>query len=208
MARPKKPLISREGAIRAALEVIDDKGLDAFNLGLVAKRMGVAAPSLYHHFRDRNEVLVEVARLLLMEANEPMPPPATDDWRDEHVRLSIVARRALLRHPKAAPLVLIYPPRHLLLGFYERAMRLLEQRGVPQDLHLNIIDGLENITFGSALLAASARAHGVGSFPAYDPSSYPNVSAALDTNSLDDEQMFVRTCRSFLAGLHPANTRG
>ena len=57
MARPRSPLISRETAIRAGLEVIDELGLDAFSLPLLAKRLGVKAPSLYHHFRDKSDVL-------------------------------------------------------------------------------------------------------------------------------------------------------
>ena len=43
MGRPSKPLISREAATRAALQVIDDEGLDGFSLGAVAKRMNVKA---------------------------------------------------------------------------------------------------------------------------------------------------------------------
>lgn len=50
MGRPSRPLISRTLAAEAALAVIDEVGLDAVSLSLVAQKLGVRAPSLYHHF--------------------------------------------------------------------------------------------------------------------------------------------------------------
>ena len=52
MARPSKPLISRDACARAALEIIDAEGLDALSLERLATEIGVRAPSLYHHFAD------------------------------------------------------------------------------------------------------------------------------------------------------------
>ena len=53
MARPAKPLISRSAAIHAAIEIIDADGLGTFSLPRLAAHMGVRAPSLYHHFRNK-----------------------------------------------------------------------------------------------------------------------------------------------------------
>ena len=203
MPRPKSPLISRESAVRAALEVIDQDGLDAFNLGRVARRLGVAAPSLYHHFRDKNEILTEVARLILLQADEPSCLPA-DDWREALISLAVSARRSILRHPKAAPLLLLHPPRHIALQAYERSLRLFEKKGVPKELHMAIVNGMDNIVFGAALLTASARAQGIDAFPIFAPSSFPSLTNAIKANTLDEEDIFVRIARSFLDGIYPA----
>ena len=66
MARPSKPLISRSGAALAALAVIDEAGLEELSLSLVAHKLGVRPPSLYHHFKDKSELLEEVARIMLL----------------------------------------------------------------------------------------------------------------------------------------------
>jgi TetR/AcrR family tetracycline transcriptional repressor len=203
MPRPKSPLISREGAIRAALDVIDQDGLDTFNLGAVARRLNVAAPSLYHHFRDKSEVLTEVARLILLEAEEPSRLPA-DDWREALVSLAVSARRSILRHPKAAPLLLMHPPRHVALKAYERSLRLFEKKGVPKDLHMAIVSGMDSIVFGAALLTASARAQGIDAFPIFDPSAFPSLTNAIKANPMDEEAVFIRVARSFLDGICPA----
>jgi len=203
MPRPRSPLISRAGAIRAALEVIDESGLDSFNLGQVARKLGVAAPSLYHHFRDKNEILTEVARLLLLEADEPARLPA-DDWREALVSLAVAARRSIILHPKAAVLLLMHPPRHVALQAYERSLRLFEKKGVPKELHMLIVNGMDSIVFGSALLTASARAQEIDAFPIYDPSSFPSLTNAIKANTLDEEEIFIRVARSFLEGLIPS----
>ena len=202
MPRPRNPLISREGAIRAALEVIDEEGLDGFNLGRVAKRLSVAAPSLYHHFRDKNEVLSEVAHLILLEADEPSRLPA-DDWREALISLAVSARRSILRHPRAAPLLLMHPPRHVALRAYERSLRLFEKKGVPKELHMPIVSGMDSIVFGAALLTASARAQGIDAFPIFDPSNFPSLTAAIKANEMDEEEIFIRVARSFLEGIYP-----
>ena len=43
-----------------ALEVIDADGLDAMSLERLADELGVKAPSLYHHFHDKAEILAAV----------------------------------------------------------------------------------------------------------------------------------------------------
>lgn len=207
MPRPRRPLISRQGAVRAALEVIDDQGLDGFNLALVAKRLNVAAPSLYHHFRDRNEILTEVARLLLVEAEDQTRLPA-DDWREALISLAVAARRSILRHPKAAPLLLMHPPRHVVLKAYERSLRLFEKKGVPKELHMTIVTGMDSIVFGASLLTASTRAQEIDAFPIFDPSTFPSLTNAIKANLLDEEAVFVRVARAFLEGISPSTAGG
>ncbi|HEY0649489.1 helix-turn-helix domain-containing protein, partial [Phenylobacterium sp.] len=75
MARPRSPLISREAAVRAGLAVLDEVGLEAFSLPMLAKKLEVKAPSLYHHFRDKSEVLAEIARQIMLDADEPRRLP-------------------------------------------------------------------------------------------------------------------------------------
>ena len=203
MPRPTSPRITRATAVRAALDAIDEAGLDTFRLGSVARRLNVSTPSLYHHFRHRGEILAEVARLILMQA-EPSGRSRQADWRESLVELSVSVRRSILRHPKAAPLLLMYPPRLLALQDYERSLRLFEREGVPTELHMTIVSGLESLVFGSALLLASTRAQGVELFPVFDTASYPALTAAIQCNPLNDEATFIRASRGFLAGICPA----
>lgn len=52
----------REALVRAALELIAAKGPSGFTFAEVARATGVSAAAPYRHFRDRDELMSEVAR--------------------------------------------------------------------------------------------------------------------------------------------------
>lgn len=196
MGRPKQALITREAAAKAALAAIDADGLDNFSLNAVAKSMGVKAPSLYYHFQDKAELLAEVARLILAET--PYVVLREGTWEESTIKLCIATRRALLKHPNAAPLILQFFPRNLLMEAYELAII-----GYPhtRGLHMAILEGIEKLTFGSALFAAAAINAGVPSNPVVDPAVFPNLAQSVAQSLYDDEGNFEEALRMFLAGV-------
>lgn len=196
MARPSKPLISRANAAEAALDVIDDVGLEQLSLNLVASKLGVRPPSLYHHFKDKSELLQEVARMLFVRM--PTVNDATLSFEEQIIARCVLTRRALLTHPNAAPLMLRYFPRHLLLAAYERAAA---EEPYPTSIHLTVIDAIEKYTFGTALFEASAQVRGVPAIPPVDPAKYPSFAKAVADNPFGDEEMFVEALRMFLVGV-------
>ncbi|MBA68171.1 MAG: TetR family transcriptional regulator [Rhizobiales bacterium] len=195
MGRPSKSLISRERAASAALSVIDTQGLDKLSLEHVARRLGVKAPSLYYHFKDKNELLAEVALILLRDID----PPKIDenDWEKTLIRLCKAARRAILRHPNAAPLLLQFFPRRLLLGAYDFWISMCPY---PPEAHMAIIEGTEKLTYASALFEAAARSYGVEPMPDFDLEQFPNLTKAVQANPYDDEEMFEEAVAAFLRG--------
>lgn len=198
MGRPAKPLISRERAARAALGVIDVQGLDALSLELVAQRMGVRAPSLYYHFRDKAELLSEVARLILLDVRAP--DAKGKDWKQALLDLSIATRRSILQHPNAAPLLLQFFPRHVLLAAYDHWIAICP---LPAELHMVMIEGLDKLTLGSALFESSCRSRSIEPIPNFDRVKLPHLAEAIRASGLGDEALFTATVRAFLDGLSP-----
>ena len=196
MGRPKQALITRAAATKAALAAIDADGLDNFSLNSVARSIGVRAPSLYYHFQDKAALLAEVARLLLIETD--YQSSGDEKWEDSTIKICVETRRALLKHPNAAPLILQFFPRHLLLDAYEIAVA-----GYPQTraLHMAILEGIEKLTFGSALFAAAASTAGVPAMPEVTAKDYPNLAESVAASQSDDEGNFVEALRMFLAGV-------
>ncbi|GAA2054858.1 hypothetical protein GCM10009839_74030 [Catenulispora yoronensis] len=57
MARPRTPLLSRDGIVRAALTLVDAEGLDALSTRRLAAELGVSGPSLYNHVATKDELI-------------------------------------------------------------------------------------------------------------------------------------------------------
>ena len=200
MSRPSKSKIDRRSAAKAALAEIDARGLEEFRLGNVAVRMGVKAPSLYHHFAGKDDLLAEAARLLLLEGQLPEAVEGLD-WREELVRISCASRRTILKHPHAAGLLLRFFPRRLLMGAYERWAEVLALNGVPAEWRMVVLEGSEKLTFGSALFASAMKIRRIELFNLQDAERYPFMAEAQEANSLEDEQTFVAELRAFLHGV-------
>lgn len=188
-------MITRESATRAALDVINAQGLEAFSLELVARQLGVKAPSLYHHFKDKAELLGEVARFVLLDLDMPRDGEAMS-WDDAMVGLCVATRRSLLKHPNAVPLLLQFFPRHILLPGYNRWVGSCP---FPPELHMVLIEGTEKLTYASAMFEAAARSRGVPAMPAFDPSRLPNLARAVEANPYDAEGLFEQSIRTYLS---------
>lgn len=196
MGRPKEILISRESAARAALAVIDEEGLNGVSIEKISRRINVSPSSLYHHFRDKSELLSEVARVILRDVSVPLP--SADNWEENFIELCVATRRSLLMHPHAAPLLLQFFPRQLLLRTYDRAVA---HYPFPPEWRMIAIEGAEKLTFGSALFEASALARGMPTMPEHEAGDYPYLSEAIEACRLDEEEIFIETLRSLLAGI-------
>ncbi len=65
---PDRALLQREAIIDAARDIIVERGVGALTLRVLAQRIGVTAPALYAHVRDKDDILravvdVELDRL-------------------------------------------------------------------------------------------------------------------------------------------------
>lgn len=188
--------------MQASIEIIDADGLAAFSLPRLAEHLGVRAPSLYHHFADKNEILSEVARHITgASLVRPRRAPGPE-WTEYFVDVASNFRRTVLRHRNAASLLLQYPPRDVLVGGYEIAARFLRDSGVPTRWHVRILDGMETLTVGAVLTeAAGGPRNRTTIFPEVDPRSRPALAEALAANDLSAKQLFEAKVRSFLRGV-------
>jgi TetR/AcrR family transcriptional regulator, tetracycline repressor protein len=197
--RPTKPLISRDGTAAVALRLIDDEGLTALSLERLAQAMGVKAPSLYHHFGDKADILAEVALIMYLETPVPRMPPV-EAWREWHLQMSVNRYKSIMGHHRAASLLLSFRPRHVVLPVYERSAKIMSFAGVPERLQVTVMDALEKLTFGSAILDAAAIEENVATFPDFDREKYPYVSTAINEGYTHGDYTFAQTIWMLLRG--------
>ncbi|WP_226365402.1 TetR family transcriptional regulator [Pseudonocardia sp. ICBG162] len=203
MPRPASPLIRCDVVITTSLRLIDAEGLDAFSLPRLARELNVRAPSLYHHFADKAEILRGVARAIVVETRMP-DSRQTPNWIEWFVALSMNFRDAVLRHRNAAPLLLSFMPRDVLIRTYEQSARTLVELGVPVDRCVLVLDGLDKLTLGAAITeAAKEPGEARELFGTADPGTEPTLADAVAHNGLSAEETFAETIRSFLRGAVP-----
>ncbi|WP_157734968.1 TetR/AcrR family transcriptional regulator [Pseudofrankia inefficax] len=201
MSRQSAPSLTRQAIVRTALTMVERDGYAAFTMPRLGDELGVRTASLYHHFRDRADILTEIARTIVLETDLPRIAPSAH-WTEYFVTLAVNFRRTILRHRNAAPILLQFLPRDVLTPLYETAAQVLDQADeLAPSSRILVLDGMDRIGLGSALLEAAASPEADGPFPNASAEAQPTLTAALTQNALDAEQLFVESIRAFLAGV-------
>jgi TetR/AcrR family transcriptional regulator, tetracycline repressor protein len=188
--------------VDASIEIIDAEGVGALSLPRIAAHLGVRAPSLYHHFADKNEIMTAIARHIAGKSViKPRRAPGPD-WPEYFVSLALNFRQSVLRHRNAATVLIEHLPRETLVGSFEDAARFLRDSGVPIHLHVQILDGMETLCIGAVLAEAARKPrtrHAL--FPPVDPEEYPNLTEAIAANEFSVKELFAERIRNFLYGI-------
>ncbi|MFB7614024.1 TetR/AcrR family transcriptional regulator C-terminal domain-containing protein [Kitasatospora sp. NPDC056181] len=149
MGRPSRPLLTRDGIMRAALALVDEEGAAALSTTRIAARLGVKGPSLYNYVSSRDEIIDGIGDLIVAEMElDPAIRPwtaALDAWARSY-------RAALARHPNMVPLLASRPTRSAAaLQAYACAFAMLRAAGWPEEHVLPVVQSVEYLLIGSAL---------------------------------------------------------
>ncbi|MDH4113506.1 MAG: TetR/AcrR family transcriptional regulator C-terminal domain-containing protein [Actinomycetota bacterium] len=70
-AETPRERLTRDRVVEAALRIMDEEGLDAVTMRRVAREVGVEAMSLYHHVRDKEDLLDAICARVMQEFRFP-----------------------------------------------------------------------------------------------------------------------------------------
>lgn len=95
--------ITRERIVTAALELLDDEGIDALTVRALASRLDVRASALYWHIRNKQELLDEMSTVVMRRVTDAISSiPPSGSWRDDVAAYARVLRTEYLRHREGA----------------------------------------------------------------------------------------------------------
>ncbi|MEV0363676.1 TetR/AcrR family transcriptional regulator C-terminal domain-containing protein [Nocardia fusca] len=95
--------ITREQIVAAALELLNEHGMDALTVRALASRLDVKAPALYWHVRNKQELLDEMATFVMRRVTDALAAiPPGGDWRDAVAAYARVLRSEYLLHRDGA----------------------------------------------------------------------------------------------------------
>lgn len=121
--------LDRDTIVRAALDLLADRGLAAVTLRNVAAAVGARAPSLYWHVADKGALFGLMSEAVFKQSLEQVPP--SDDWRDWLRGLGISVWHTQRRTPDVHQLMMqsAMDPA-VLRGFTARIVGELTARGL------------------------------------------------------------------------------
>lgn len=154
-ARGRKPTLTVDAIVAAAVEMADEAGLGALSMRALAERLKVGTMSLYTHVPGKAELIDLMLDTVLRETARPDDLP--DGWR---ARLELVARENLAlihRHPWMLEIVTFRPPMGPgMIAKYDLELRALEGIGltdVEMDSVLTLVLGYVQSSARQALEA-------------------------------------------------------
>jgi TetR/AcrR family transcriptional regulator, tetracycline repressor protein len=98
--------VGREPVVRAALKLLDEVGLDGLTLRGVAAALGLSAPTLYWRFKNKQDLVDEMATQVLVDLRVgPGAEAVPATWPELTRRFAHDLHAALLKHRDGARMV-------------------------------------------------------------------------------------------------------
>lgn len=95
--------LTKAAIVQAALNLMDETGMDGLTVRALAARLGVQAPALYWHVRSKQALLDEMATEIWRQIGEVMAGlPDGLPWREVMGTYAVTVRQALLGHRDGA----------------------------------------------------------------------------------------------------------
>lgn len=150
--------LSQEAIVRAAIELMDEVGIEGLSMRRVAAMLGVGVMSLYWYVARKENLLGLVAEEIFTELDLPSQP--SDDWKADLRLVGMRTWDVFVRHPWI--MGTMDQPQHIVGDAFMRHIEFsygaLMDLGVEPKLMLSIVSTVDQYVFGAGLLNARAQA--------------------------------------------------
>lgn len=152
----------RAEVLQAAIELLDEVGLDGLTMRLLASRLGVQAGALYRHYSSKQALLdAMVAHLAAPPADGV--PPLDGPWDHQLRVLAIGTRELMLAHRDGARLMSTFQnPGPEAVAFYHNLIATLTTAGISADVAAIAVDTVMAYVNG---YTTEEQARAIGSRP-------------------------------------------
>jgi AcrR family transcriptional regulator len=150
-ARKRAPL-TRERVLSAAVELADERGIEALTMRNLGQEVGVEAMSLYNHVANKEAILDGVIELVVGEVLDAVQDETVSDpaeWKSVTRRRILAARDVMLRHrwvPKVLETRTEMSP--VVLRYYDGLLGLMFAGGFSADLAHHAMHALGSRALG------------------------------------------------------------
>lgn len=211
MGRPAK--FSRERLQSAALDLVDEHGVEGLSMRTLAAALGTGPMTLYNHVANREDLEVLVVEAVMGKAD--WPRKRREDWRAEVREIAIGLWRTVRAHPRVIPLIATRRSRSpAVLEVSEALLEALARSGRTRQRLLIAFRAVTALVMGFAQveltspLSAEAAAVVIQRFRSLPRGRNPRlVEIATAAVRSDVEKEFRQGLEILIAGLEGAAAR-
>ncbi|MCT0016008.1 TetR family transcriptional regulator [Lactococcus lactis subsp. lactis] len=200
--------------IQAAIELLDEKGYNELSLRDIAQKLGVKAPAIYWHFKNKALLIDYIAEYLLQQTLSELKSRTDDetwqDWLRNHI---LLLRQAMLSCQDGGRIVAgahLYPTITLAM-LMENALVSLRSAGIDMRHSRIIVMATIHYTFGH-VIEEQAGSESLELNMPRDPfffESFPNLFELSDPTvtkeTLSDEAEFLAGLQLIIDGADKEN---
>jgi TetR/AcrR family tetracycline transcriptional repressor len=136
--------VTRDDVIHTAIQLLQEVGLDGLTLRRLAAELGISAPTLYWHVKDKRELLDLMSEEMVRIAREKMPPFPPDLPWDERIAEGMRRQyEAIIAYRDGARVVAGNRPTEAALPQIEQFLKMWVDTGFPPSEALAYV-----LTFG------------------------------------------------------------
>ena len=174
--------LDRRRVLAAAIEFIDEHGLEALTMRRMGAHLGVEGMALYRHVTGREDLLDGVVETVIdaLYGDPEVYLAPQHGWEDYLQRLAHGVRRIAIAHPAVFPLIATRPPAAPWVRPPLRSLRWMESfldalttHGFSDGAAVAAYRAYTSFLLGHLLLEVSQR--GVPISPLDDPEASPHV---------------------------------
>lgn len=150
-------MVAKTEMVYAAITLADEGGLDGVSMRKLAKRLDVSPMALYHHVRDRDELLDEMARVIT--GTQTIVTAEGQGARELLIHYAHTAFGALCSHPWLLHMVMTPGRVHQLVApdDMQRLLDALGAAGLDADQSRDSVLGVSALAVGSASFVVESQ---------------------------------------------------
>ncbi|MGH8878068.1 MAG: TetR/AcrR family transcriptional regulator [Stackebrandtia sp.] len=198
--------LDREKLVTAGLRLLDELGLDGLSLRKLATEFDVQASAIYWHFKNKQELLDEMATAMFRELLTEGSWPEPRDWRaclddtGRHLRRMLLSRRDGARMAAGT-----YLTDDSLLTSMEIPLRLLTQAGFSMRDGVRAFTTVYSFTIGFTIEEQAVhddpRYADIDRRARFDTERFPLTAAAGPEVFGSPDERFDHGLRLIIAGI-------
>ncbi|MEW4372378.1 TetR/AcrR family transcriptional regulator [Paenibacillus kandeliae] len=142
----KQPQISEDKILEASWELLGEDGIEKLSMRRLADRLGIQAPSLYWHFKSKQQLYQRLANHVSKVIVDELH--SDGNWKEQLTELAVTTRVVLNRYPCSTQIMMMTLPHDPdIIRFTNRMLACVEETPLAQDQKMQVVTTLVNFVF-------------------------------------------------------------